>query len=163
MDLEQLVKDFDKILDGMTNEDLMQEFEAMGCVFDRDSLPKTFFRVCNIDSEQGLWYDFSGKFTGLIHTEFSFCSNTELPMNYDDELVGWLSATASLEELTKWFTDEDVLKLQDRGWFIHEYIAERWKFYDKFQHYVICQKTSTPIHRYIKTAESLSYIPIITL
>jgi hypothetical protein len=60
---------------------------------------KTFYRVCNPKTEQGLWYDFKGKFTGLIHDEFNFCSNSSLAMPFDEELIGWLSATDSLDEL----------------------------------------------------------------
>jgi hypothetical protein len=41
---------------------------------------KTFYRVCNNDSLQGLWYNYDGTFTGLIHNEFNFCVNNELKM-----------------------------------------------------------------------------------
>ena len=30
---------------------------------------KTFYRVANTETEQGLWYDFKGQFTGLIHSK----------------------------------------------------------------------------------------------
>lgn len=30
-------------------------------------MKKVFYRVANTENEQGLWYDFKGKFTGLIH------------------------------------------------------------------------------------------------
>lgn len=109
--------------------------------------PKTFYRVCNPESEQGLWYDFKGKFTGLIHNKFNFCVNSNLQMPFDDELVGWLSATDTLESLWNWFTVDDILKLQKHGWFIHEYEVDTYRFYDKFQHYVICQKTSKIIRK----------------
>ena len=33
---------------------------------------KRFYRVCNTDTQQGLWYHFDGKFTGLIHDDFNF-------------------------------------------------------------------------------------------
>lgn len=36
---------------------------------------KLFYRVCNHETEQGLWYSFNGNFTGLIHNEFNFCKN----------------------------------------------------------------------------------------
>lgn len=107
--------------------------------------PKKFYRVCNPATEQGLWYDFDGKFTGLIHDRFSFCTNSKLPMDFDEELVGWLSATDTLEGLWHWFSREDVEELQKHGWFIFEYEATSYKFYDRFQHYVICQNTSKNI------------------
>ena len=62
-------------------------------------MPKIFYRIANKDTKQGLWYDSEGKFTGLIHNEFNFCMNRDLPMPFDPEIVGWLSATDSLEDL----------------------------------------------------------------
>lgn len=110
---------------------------------------KTFYRVCNPESEQGLWYDFKGEFTGLIHNEFNFCLNNKLEMPFDDDFVGWLSATDTLESLWNWFTEEDIRELQKYGWCIHEYEVENYRFYDKFQHYVICQKTSRIVKKHI--------------
>ncbi len=103
---------------------------------------KTFYRVCNEDTGQGLWYDEQGNFTGLIHDEFSFCKNRNLEMDFDSELVGWLSTTDNLESLYEWFTKEDIIKLQKEGWFIYKYEADEYKFYDKFQHFVINESSS---------------------
>jgi hypothetical protein len=103
---------------------------------------KKFYRVCNPQTEQGLWYDFKGNFTGLIHDKFSFCENSGLAMDFDPELTGRLSAVETLEDLYKWFTPEDIKKLQGYGWFIHEYEAHTFWFYERFQHHVICQHTS---------------------
>ena len=107
---------------------------------------KTFYRVCHKDTQQGLWYAFNGEFTGLIHNEFSFCKNTSLEMEFNPEIVGWLSATESLETLFIWFTKEDILKLQEHGWFIHKYEASDVKFYERFQHQLIKQDTSKIIN-----------------
>jgi len=106
---------------------------------------KTFYRVCNPATEQGLWYNYHGEFTGLIHDRFAFCTNSKLEMPFDDELVGWLSAVENLHDLWKWFSREDVIRLQEYGWFIFEYGATDYKFYDKFQHMVIKQDTSERI------------------
>jgi len=103
---------------------------------------KTFFRVCNLQTKQGLWYNFDGSFSGLIHDKFNFCQNHSLAMDFDDELVGWLSAVEKLDDLYVWFSKEDISKLAQFGWFIVEYETEHFKFYDRFQHYVICQKRS---------------------
>lgn len=108
---------------------------------------KTFYRVCNLQIEQGLWYDFEGNFTGLIHDKFSFCENSSLKMDFDPELVGWLSAVETIEDLYKWFTPEDIKKLQNHGWQIHAYEVTNYRFYDRFQHHVICQKTSKPVKK----------------
>ena len=56
---------------------------------------KKYYRVCHKDTLQGLWYDYKGNFTGLIHDQFNLCKNNELRMEFDDEIVGWLSATDS--------------------------------------------------------------------
>ena len=99
-----------------------------------------FYRVCNNKTKQGLWYTQEGIHTGLIHNEFNFCMNTNLPMPFDPDLVGWLSATDSLEELFNWFPKEDVERLENHGWFITVYEAEKVKKYKN--HLVICQETS---------------------
>ena len=67
-------------------------------------MKKVFYRVANTETEQGLWYDFKGQFTGLIHSKFDFCMNTKLPMPFDPNIVGWLSATDTLEDLFNWFS-----------------------------------------------------------
>ena len=108
---------------------------------------RTFYRVCNEETKQGLWYKFDGSFTGLIHDKFNFCANSELKMDFDQELVGWLSAVPTLEDLYQWFTKDDIKELQKHGWFIYEYRAEDSKFYNKFQHLVIKQDTSKVIRK----------------
>lgn len=101
-----------------------------------------FYRVNHLETQQGLWYDFKGEFTGLIHNEFDFCLNNKLKMDFDPELVGWLSATDSLEALYNWFPKDDIIKLQNHKWFIHVYETEDVKFYERFQHQVIKQDTA---------------------
>lgn len=103
---------------------------------------QTYFRVCHKDTLQGLWYTYNGEFTGLIHNEFGFCQNNELRMDFDEEIVGWLSAVETLDNLFHWFSKEDISRLQEHGWFIHEFEAIDVKFYERFQHTVIKQDTS---------------------
>jgi hypothetical protein len=107
-------------------------------------MTKEYYRVCHKDTLQGLWYDFSGDFTGLIHGEFNFCVNNQLKMDFDNELVGWLSATDSLDTLWNWFPKEDILILQEYGWFVFQFEAFETKFYERFQHWVIKQESSIP-------------------
>ena len=109
---------------------------------------KTFYRVCNLDTKQGLWYSFEGDFTGLIHNEFSFCKNNQLLMDFDPDLVGWLSATDKIEDLYYWFTPEDIVRLQSYDWYIYEYEAKDYKFYERFKHYVINQNTSLVVKKH---------------
>lgn len=102
--------------------------------------PKLFYRVSNNSTEQGLWYDFKGNFTGLIHTTFNFCTNNKLPMPYDPSIVGWLSATETYEDLFYWFSVEDILKLEDYGYSISIYEAVEYRFHNN--HWVIKQDSS---------------------
>lgn len=105
-------------------------------------MSNTYFRVCHRDTLQGLWYTYNGEFTGLIHNEFSFCTNRDLEMEFDESIVGWLSATDTLDSLWRWFSKEDIIKLQEHGWYIHEFHTEDVKFYERFQHLIIKQDTS---------------------
>ena len=123
-------------------KDFVAKMEAEITPDPTSEVPKKFYRVCNKETLQGLWYDYKGQFTGLIHEEFGFCTNTKLEMDFDPEIVGWLSATDSLDTLWKWFTKEDIIELQKHGWYIHEFEAVDVKFYDRFQHQVINQETS---------------------
>ena len=105
---------------------------------------KLFYRVCHKDTLQGLWYDYKGLFTGYIHNEFDFCAHNKLEMDFDDEIVGWLSATDSLETLYQWFPLVDIIRLQEHGYYIHKFEAADVKFYERFQHLIINQATSKP-------------------
>jgi len=110
---------------------------------------KTFFRVSNSETKQGLWYDIEGEFTGLIHNKFDFCVNSELKMDFDETLKGYLSTTDQYDTLFTWFSKEDILKLQEHQYFIHEYQATDYWFYDPFQHWVVNQETSILTKRII--------------
>lgn len=104
---------------------------------------RIFYRIANTETNQGLWYDYEGNFTGLIHTKFNFCTNNELPMPYDEDIIGWLSATDTLENLWFWFTKEDISQLEEHGYFITIFEATEYKFHDN--HWAIGQKTSKVI------------------
>lgn len=108
-------------------------------------MKKLFYRVANTETEQGLWYDFKGQFTGLIHSKFDFCTNTKLPMPFDENIVGWLSATDTLDSLFNWFSKEDIERLEEHGYFITVYEAVDYKFHQN--HWVIKQDTSNLVDR----------------
>jgi hypothetical protein len=101
---------------------------------------KKFYRVSNLETQQGLWYDFEGNFTGLIHDKFNFCMNNKLPMPFNPEVVGWLSATDNLEDLFHWFSIKDIQRLEEFGYSIAEYEATDYKIHEN--HWLINQKTS---------------------
>ena len=101
---------------------------------------KIFYRVGNLKTEQGLWYDFDGKFTGLIHDKFDFCENSELPMPFDPNVVGWLSSVDKLNDLFFWFTKDDIKQLEEHGYNIGVYEATEYKAHEN--HWVIKQDSS---------------------
>lgn len=111
---------------------------------------KSFYRVSNNTTQQGLWYDFNGNFTGLIHSKFDFCSNRNLLMPYDPNLIGWLSATESLEDLFYWFSEDDIIRLERYGYSISIYEAIEYKYFNN--HWVIKQDSSI-----LKECLSLTY------
>jgi|TARA_R110000822_G_scaffold91044_1_gene210086 hypothetical protein len=108
-----------------------------------------FYRVCNNESRQGLWYTQEGIHTGHIHDKFDFCTNSELKMDFDPELSGWLSAVKEVDDLWAWFSKEDILELQKHEYYIFEYEVVEHRFYERFQHFVIEQTTSTPVKQII--------------
>lgn len=110
---------------------------------------KIFYRVANTQTNQGLWYDQQGNFTGLIHKDFNFCTNNQLQMPFDEELVGWLSATDTLEELFKWFTQKDIEQLELFGYYLTEYEATDYKVYNtcNYSHLVINQESSEVVRQ----------------
>lgn len=101
---------------------------------------KLFYRVANIAAQEGLWYDWNGGFTGLIHTKYNFCQCHDLPMPYDPEVIGWLSTTDTLEDLYNWFSKEDIKELSKYGYSIVVYRAKDYQFYHN--HWIIKQETS---------------------
>jgi hypothetical protein len=110
-------------------------------------MSKFFYRVAT-DSTEGLWYNKEGVHTGLIHTEFNWLNASSLLMPFETELVGYLSVADSLEHLYFWFSRPEILRLQEVGFFIYEYIAEDYKFYDLYKHNVINQNSI--LHNKIK-------------
>jgi hypothetical protein len=88
-----------------------------------------FYRVANVQHCNGLWYNRDGVFTGRIHKEFNFCKNHELQMPYDESIVGWLSATDTLESLLFWFNPEDITKLRQHGYDVYKYTSTQHRFY----------------------------------
>lgn len=105
-----------------------------------------YYRVAHHITGQGLWYDSHGKFTGLIHKQFRFCKNSKLRMPYNRDVVGWLSATSTIEELFQWFPKNDIRRLENDGYFITAYEANDVRKHEN--HLLIKQDTSNPVKRY---------------
>lgn len=101
---------------------------------------KIFYRIGDNKTNQGLWYDFNGNFTGLIHKKYSFCESSKLPMPYDPSIIGWLSATDKLDILFLWFSKDEIKKLEEHGYGLNVYEATEYKLYEN--HWVIKQDSS---------------------
>jgi hypothetical protein len=111
--------------------------------------PKLFYRVANTDTNQGVWYDIDGNFTGLIHNKFNFCKNKDLPMPYDKDIVGYLSTTDSLETLYMWFPVEDIIELEKFGYYVTVYQSDDYRVHEN--HHVINKKSAIFVERIIHT------------
>lgn len=72
-------------------------------------------------------------------------------MPFDPEIVGWLSATESLEDLFNWFSEEDILRLTEYGYSIALYEATEYKLHNN--HWVIKRDSSK-----FKKCVSLAYV-----
>lgn len=103
-----------------------------------------FYRVGNINTKQGLWYDMEGNFTGMIHNELNFVKNRDLQMPFDPNVVGYLSAVSTLESLSAWFNLDDLKGLYPHGYRVLIYESEDYKTYNG--HYLIDSKTSRIIN-----------------
>lgn len=112
-------------------------------------MSKTFFRVAHEDTQQGVWYDADGKFTGFIHERFDFCKHHDLKMDFDSEVTGYVSATATLEKLQEWFPCADIVRLQEFGFYVYEYQCADYKWYEKFLHCLINPKAAEIVRQIV--------------
>lgn len=101
---------------------------------------KKFYRVSTSDGG-GMWYHPNGEFHGAMNTKaFSMlqCHSVEMP--FDKGIVGYLSAADSLENLKKWFSDEDMKVLIPLGFKVLIYEATDYRIHNN--HWIINQETS---------------------
>lgn len=102
---------------------------------------KIFYRVENTKTKNGLWYDIYGRFTGIINKDkFKELQNNNLPMPYNSEIVNYLSVAESLDDLKRWFNDNDMEILKPYGYVISEYESDDYKVVEN--HYVINKFTA---------------------
>lgn len=103
-----------------------------------------FYRVGNIHNDnQGLWYKAGGSFSGEIHNKHNCLQSSSLQMPYDENVVGYLSVTKTLEELQGWFSKKDIEYLRPFGYSILEYESDDYKEYNN--HWLIRQDASKMI------------------
>lgn len=75
---------------------------------------KQFYRVTNLETKEGLWYNLKGEFSGIIQNKFTFCKNKDLNMDFDDNFLGYMSAVDSLDLLFLWFTKEGIFSTRSK-------------------------------------------------
>ena len=105
-----------------------------------------FFRVGNLETNDGLWYSQDGEFHGNIHKKYTFLSCSGLPMPYDAKAVGYLSCTKTFEELKAWFTPEDLKSIAFAGYYIAEFESDDYFEYEN--HWLI--KTNAKVMKVFK-------------
>lgn len=92
---------------------------------------KIFYRVENPKTQNGLWYDIEGNFTGIIHRdEFNMLQNHKLPMPFNKDIQGWLSCVEKIEEIEAWFNKDDMMILRPKGYVLSEYESTDFKKVD---------------------------------
>jgi hypothetical protein len=101
---------------------------------------KIFYRVKGIDCHTGLWYDRDGTFTNRIGQMEPRCKNSDLPMPYDENTLGYLSAVDSIESMYYWFSKEDLKNLEEKGFVLKIFESTDYKYYDN--HWLISIKNS---------------------
>ena len=91
---------------------------------------KVFYRVEGADGHKGLWYDKDGQFSNRISKVYPPCKNGELPMPYDEKVIGYLSCVEKLEDLYYWFSEEDLISMKEYSFILKKFESTDYKFYD---------------------------------
>ncbi len=95
---------------------------------------KWVYRLESIVPNKGLWYDHKGNF---VETLKSVPNNTshKLPMGYDERYKqdgkNWWSSCSRMEDLTHWYTVEDVRYLLNNGFALTRYLVVDFIEYEK--------------------------------
>ena len=94
--------------------------------------PKWLYRLESLNPENGLWYDSNGKLVWGIG-EIPNCETKNLPMGYDERYQkdgrDWFSACSNKDDLTHWFSFENALELERRGFVFVKYLATEYAEY----------------------------------
>lgn len=108
-------------------------------------MTNTLYRIENPSTEVGLWYSLDGTKTDFIKSVPEALS-ADLPMDFDPELAGgWFSACTNLEQLNNWFTAEDLLRLNEKGYGLYEITAEVTKILP--HHSIFRKEYATSVQR----------------
>ena len=94
--------------------------------------PKWLYRLESLNPENELWYNSNGELVWGIG-EIPNCETKNLPMGYDERYQkdgrDWFSACSKKEDLTHWFSFENALELEKRGFVFAKYLATEYAEY----------------------------------
>lgn len=83
----------------------------------------TLFRVENLTTLHGLWYNDDGTFTEYIK-KMDGAQSADLPMGFDPEFRrdgNWVSACDNLPDMKNWFSSKDLSHLSEVGYGLYAY------------------------------------------
>ena len=90
----------------------------------------TLYRVENPISQQGLWYKTDGTFNPFIKTLTNALAK-DLPMGFDAQFkvegLDWVSACDNLPDMRNWFSTQDLMELDGRGYNLYEFTVNRYR------------------------------------
>ena len=89
-------------------------------------MTKKIFRVEHPDTNTCLWYNSNGEFINNIKKDNQLSKFTcnQLPMDIDENIKGWFSGTETVQDLFKWFSPEEMLVLQSKGFMLKICVVE---------------------------------------
>lgn len=75
------------------------------------------YRIENLNSDDGLWYNRSGERTDFIINEIDNAKSRDIPMGYNPNIVGgWLSAAETVAAMGDWLSLKDALEFESKGY-----------------------------------------------
>src|SRR5690606_16096141 len=88
------------------------------------------YRVENPNTFQGLWYDKNGNFNPFI-TKIPNALCKDLPMDFNPEFkvggLDWYSACDSLDDMSTWFSREDLINLSAAGYNLYQFNVSNYR------------------------------------
>ena len=93
---------------------------------------KWVYRLESIDPMNGLWYNSFGEYRWGISITSGMAKH--LPMGYDERYKkdgrDWFSSCSRIQDLSHWYSLEDVLLLLEKGFVFTKYLATEYVEYE---------------------------------
>jgi len=95
--------------------------------------PKWLYRLECTDPKNGLWYNENNEYVFGIG-DLPNCKTKDLPMGYDERYHkdgrNWNSSCSNKEDLMHWYSIQDALDLQAKGFVFTRYLATEYVEYE---------------------------------